>query len=111
MEIRENHSTCVFAPLSKILDREESLRLIKNLQSEHRNIAIDLQHVNYCSLDFIEELTKITHQKKIGIFNIPSDIFVLFNVMGFDKAANLFVNEIDFSENKRQLINRKFSLV
>ena len=45
------------------------------------------------------------------MFNIPSDLFVLFNVMNLDKSLELFVSEMDFEENAHQLINRKFKVV
>lgn len=111
MEIRENNKTCIFAPLSSQINEYEANRLFSNINKETRNVAIDLQYVQDCTIDFINILKLISENKKIGIFNIPSDIFTLFNVMDMDKKANLFVNELDFIENQRQLINRNFSII
>lgn len=111
MEIRENEKICIFAPLSAQINAYESSRLLRNLETESRNIAIDLQYTQDCTIDFINTIKEVSKDKKIGIFNIPSDIFTLFNVMGIDKISNLFVSELDFVENQRQLINRKFSVI
>ena len=78
---------------------------------ESRSVALDLNYVEECSIDFINTIKEICSEKSIGIFNIPSDIFTLFNVMQIDKCASLFVSEIDFKADKRQLINRQFTLV
>ncbi len=111
MEIRDNEKVCIFAPLSPTLDKYESSRILKKISNESREIALDLRFVQDCTIDFIESLKEIASIKKIGIFNIPSDIFVLFNIMQIDKTVKLFVCEPDFEENSRQLINRQFSLV
>ena len=100
MEIRDNNKFCIFAPLCTQIDKYEATRLFKNIEKESRNIAIDLQYVQDCTIDFINIIKQITKDKEIGIFNIPSDIFTLFNIMGIDKASNLFVNELDFIENQ-----------
>lgn len=111
MEIRDNEKVCIFAPLSPKLDKYESSRILNKISKERREIALDLRFVQDCTIDFIEALKEIASSKKIGIFNIPSDIFVLFNIMQIDKTVKLFVCEPDFEENSRQLINRQFSLV
>ena len=84
--------------------------IFHRIKTETRKVAIDLSCVQSCSIEFIDALNSIQN-KEIGIFNIPSDIFVLFNIMNVDKKINLFVSEIDFEENSRQLINRKFAVI
>lgn len=111
MEIRENDTICIFAPLNNKLGIRETKRLINKLQKESRNIALDLTNVTDCTIDFFENIKNLALQKKIGIFNINSDIFALFLTMNLDKSLKLFVNEIDFQENSRQLLKREFSLV
>lgn len=111
MEIRENDRMCIFAPLSQKLNSYECSRLFKNIMKDSREVAIDLNYVEECSIDFINTIKEICATKKIGIFNIPSDIFMIFNVMQIDKCASLFVSEIDFKSDKRQLINRQFTIV
>ena len=111
MEIRENKNIFIIAPLSKNLTQRNSKRIFDKASKESRQIAIDLNYVSNCSIEFIEDLKKFASQKTLGIFNIPSDLFVLFNIMELDKSAKLFVSELDFEENSRQLINRKFAIV
>jgi len=111
MEKRENEKVCIFAPLVSKINESLSFRLYKKIMEEKRAVAIDLEYTSECSIEFINMIKEVAADKKIGIFNIPSDIFSLFNVMGVDKFAQLFVSEMDFEENQRQLINRKFSII
>ena len=111
MEIRENNEICIYAPLSTTINENESSRLITNIAKDSRKIGIDLINVNDCTIDFIENLKLISSNKKISLFNIPSDIFILFNTMNIDKSVHLYVNELDFIEGSRQLLNRNFSIV
>jgi len=111
MEIIENENLCIIAPLCGNINDYESSRIIKQILNDNRSVALDLSYVHDCTIDFIESLKTICLKKKIGIFNIPSDLFVLFNVMNIDKIANIFVSQIDFEENARQIINRRFKII
>lgn len=111
METRENDKICIISPLCAKLDKYGTERLNKTVMAETRQIAIDLSYVQDCTIDFINWLKSISNQRKLGMFNIPADLFVLFNVMNLDKSIQLFVSEGDFEENARQLINRKFKVV
>ena len=111
MEIRDNDSFYIIAPLSTKIDSHETERIVSEIMCEERNIGLDLRFVFDCTIDFVENLKMICDSKKISIFNINSDVFAIFNYMDLDKFANLFVSELDFEENKRQLINRSFSVV
>jgi hypothetical protein len=110
MEIRENDKIYIIAPLSAKIDRRKAERLIKEIDQESRLVALDLSNVEECSIDFIEAIKNLVN-KNLSIFNIQSDIFVLFNFMNVDKMAKLFVSENDFLQDTRQLINRSFKLV
>ena len=111
MEIRDNEKLCIIAPLCEKINEYESSRIIKQILSDNRSVALDLTYVHDCTIDFIEKLKTICLKKKIGIFNIPSDLFALFNIMNVDKIANIFVSQMDFEENSRQIINRRFKLI
>ena len=111
MEIRDNENVCIFAPLGGKLDYIESKRLLQEISAETRQVGIDLKYVYDCTIEFIEMLKQAANSKPIAIFNIPSDIFVLFNIMKLDRVANLYVSEDDFEFHKRRLINRDFQLV
>ena len=111
MEIREHDNTYIITPLSDKLDARESFRLSKEVLAENKRISLDLSHVHDCTIEFIEALKEIAKTKEIGIFNISSDLFALFNFMNMDKYVQLFVCETDLEENARQLVNRKFSII
>ena len=111
MEIREDNSICILTPLSPIIDRRESARILPILQEEEKEVALDLSFVSDCTIDFIEGLKQISKTKSVGVFNIPQDMFVLFNIMDLDKSIKLFVSETDFMDGARRLVNRKFSVV
>ena len=109
MEIRLFEKFCILTPLSPRLDSRECRRLYAEIKAyQGFCVGLDLSFVQDCTIEFIEELLKIT---PINIFNISSEIFVLFNIMNVDKHANLFVSEQDFKINRRRLINRQFSIV
>jgi len=111
MEIKDNTTSCIFAPSCPKLTATESRILFDEIKKEKRTVGIDLKYVYDCTIEFITELKRVGVLKNIGIFNIPSDIFALFNIMGIDKTVKLYVSESDFQEDSRQLLNRKFSIV
>ncbi len=109
MEIEIFNNTCIITPLSPLLDEREVKRL--NLEiNEYQNfkIGLDLSFVENCNIDFIKS---INNKKNINLFNIPINIFSLINLMNLDKKIGLYSSELDFIENKRQLLNRKFHLI
>ena len=111
MEIRETREYIVIMPLSPILDLRESRRLFSEINLASKKVAFDMSLVNSCTIDFINIIKEYTKHNDINFFNINSDLFVLFNIMKIDKLAKLFVSELDFVENSRQLINRTFSIL
>ena len=109
MEIKEQDRFYIITPLSSKLDRRESLRLEEEIEKNiNRQVGLDLSFVQDCTIEFIDTLIKL---KNVSLFNIQSDIFSLLLNMNLDKVVNLFVSEIDFTENKHKLLNRKFRLV
>lgn len=110
MEIRTNQDICIIAPICKKIDSFKSNLILEKIKKETRRIALDLTYVQECTIDFIEALINL-QQNELGIFNIPADIFVLFNIMNVDKSIKLYVSEIDFETNSHQIINRKFVFV
>lgn len=111
MEIRDNNDTCIIAPLSSKLASRETQRIFKEFSEDKRRIALDLSFVTECSFEFIEKLKEFSKDRVVSIFNIPSDLFVLFNIMQIDKSAKLYVSELDFLSDTRQIINREFIVV
>ena len=110
MEIRDNDKICIIAPICTKIDSFKTSCILKRINRETRRIAIDLSYVQECSIEFIEAI-KTLSDKTISIFNIPSEIFVLFNIMNVDKSAKLYVSELDFKSDSHQIINRKFAII
>ena len=108
MEIKENEKFYIITPLSPKLGARESLRLKDEMACSNKKIGIDLSFVQDCTIDFIDQLISV---KNVSLFNIPSDIFAILTSMNLDKSIALFVSEIDFINDKHQLLNRKFTIV
>ena len=108
MEINLSDKYCIIKPLSPKITKREAERLIDEAKNQEKNLAFDMSFVNDCTIDFIELARNI---KNLSLFNINSDIFSLILSMNLDKKFKLFVSELDFLEDRHQLINRKFSIV
>ena len=109
MEINWIENCRIITPLSPKLTERETGRLSEELANDDQmRTAIDLSFVNDCTIDFIEEIKR---HEGISLFNISSDIFAILSCMNMDKTAKLFVSEMDFLNDKHQLINRKFNVV
>ena len=109
MEINVKDDCYIITPLSPKLTERETQRLNEELlNAQGSRTALDMSCVQDCTIDFIEE---IKNHKNISLFNISSDIFAILISMNLDKKIKLFVSELDFLNNKHQLLNRKFTLV
>ena len=109
MEIIENEDFCIITPLTYKLDARETTKILAEINTHpNKKIGLDLSMVIDCTNDFINQLNNI---RNLSVFNIPSNIFVLFCIMQFDKSLNLFASKIDFIEDKRRILNRKFTLI
>lgn len=108
MEIQTSQKHCIITPLSPKLDAYQASRLREEIKDySNLSIGIDLSFAEDCTIEFIESFKTFG----AGVFNIPSDIFSLFNIMSLDKSAALYVTEEDFLNDKHRLLNRKFSIV
>ena len=111
MEIIQKQNVSIITPFSPRLDKRRTESLMNKILACNTEIAINLDYVSDCTIEFIEALKNVAKTKKIGIFNIPSDVFTLFNIMNIDKSIALYTSELDYEENRHQLINRKFNIV
>ncbi len=109
MEIKTSDKFCIITPFSQKLSEVDVQKIFEEIWvNRSLKIGIDMSYVNECGVDFIDMLTKIGN---VGLFNIASDVFVLFNIMNIDKKVELFVSEMDFKLEKHQLLNRKFCII
>ncbi len=112
MEIQLIENTCIITPLTFKADLREWGRLNEELQRyKNFKLGLDLSFIQDCTFDFIEALSEFAKSNKIGLFNISSDVFAIFNLMNLDKHAELFSSELDFFETSHRIINRKFALI
>jgi hypothetical protein len=109
MEITLKDNCRIITPLSSKLTDRESQRLSEELINCYEDrTALDMTYVNDCTIDFIDEISRY---KGISLFNISSDVFAVLTSMNLDKTLKLFVSEMDFLNDKHQLINRKFCII
>ncbi len=109
MEIRISDKYVILTPLTPKIDAAYCNRLFGEIKENYTlDIGIDLSYVKDCTIEFIETLKQYN---KVSLYNIPSDIFALINIMNIDKCVNLFVNESDFRTKQRRILNRRFSIV
>jgi len=108
MEIITTQKHCILTPLSPKLDEYQVLRLEEEIKNHQQTaIGIDLSFVEDCTIEFLEAVKST----KAGLFNIPSDIFSLLNMMNLDKCVPLYTTREDFLLDKRRLLNRRFSVL
>ena len=108
MEIKYINENCIITPLSPRLDKREVNRLINELAENNlKKIGLNMDLVKDFTIDFLEGLKN----KEISLFNVPSDLFSLLNMMNYTQNFTIFASEMDFLENKREVKNRKFQLV
>ena len=109
MEIMMKDNCCIITPLSPKLSERETFRLKEEvINNSELRTGLNMAYVNDCTIDFIE---CIKNYKNISLFNIHSDVFAILTSMNLDKTLKLFVSEMDFLNDKHQLLNRKFSVV
>lgn len=77
----------------------------------NKDIALNLQDVDYVCVEFLDFLKKTSTHRKISLTNIQAEIFVLLNLTKYDKFAHIFLNDIDFTQQKRRLLNRRFAVL
>lgn len=112
MEIQLIENTCIITPLTPKADFREWGRLYEEFKKYSKyKLGLDLSFIEDCTFEFIEALTDFSKSHKIGLFNISSDVFAIFNLMNLDKHAELFSSELDFFETSHRIINRKFALI
>ena len=109
MEINLINDCKIITPLSPKLTDWETDRLREEFTNDYaERTALDMSYVQDCTIDFIDE---IKQHSGMSLFNINSDILAILISMNLDKTLKLFVSEMDFLNDKHQLLNRKFSLV
>lgn len=74
-------------------------------------VALDLKEVESVTEDFFTFIKNFSESTKLTLLNIPSELFAMLNLRRYDKNVKMFNNNLDFAQDKNELINRKFHLV
>ena len=85
--------------------------LLNKMDIEKHPVALDLTEVESVTEDFFTFIKNFSETTKLTLLNIPSELFALLNLRRYDKNVKMFNNNLDFIQDKHELVNRKFHIV
>ncbi len=85
--------------------------LMDKMDLNTRPVALDLKEVESVTEDFFTFIKNFSETTKLTLLNIPSELFALLNLKRYDKNVRMFNNNLDFIEDKHELVNRRFHIV
>lgn len=85
--------------------------LMDKMDLDTKPVALDLKEVESVTEDFFTFIKNFSETTKLTLLNIPSELFALLNLKRYDKNVRMFNNNLDFIEDKHELVNRKFHIV
>ena len=85
--------------------------LLDKIDFKAKSVALDLKEVESVSEDFFTFIKNFSETTKLTLLNIPAKLFAMLNLRRYDKNVKMFNNNLDYFEDKNELINRKFRLV
>ncbi len=85
--------------------------ILNKMDMDKRPVALDLKEVESVTEDFFTFIKNFSETTKLTLLNIPSELFALLNLRRYDKNVKMFNNNLDFIQDKNELINRKFHVV
>lgn len=109
----EKNSNCIFKVNSENISLEIVKKLKRVLEKTPKNkpLALNLQNVEYICCEFLEFLKDSSKKREISLFNLQAEISALFYLTKYDRFAHIYLNDIDFYEQKRMLLNRNFYII
>jgi len=109
----ENSAGCILSLHSSILTFDLVFKLEKMLSEipSGKPIALNLHGVDCICVEFLEFLRETSSQKRLSLTSLQSELLVLLNLTNYDNFAPIFLSDVDFLEQKRALLNRRFSLL
>ncbi len=105
----ETENYIILCPKFRIFSKKAVEEVRDFVCNSRKNTAIDMGNVYSLSSDFFDMLNE--YKEKMILLNTPPEILAILNLTGFDKKVKLFINTIDLEEDRRELRNRKFSIV
>ena len=85
--------------------------LLNKMDLDTKPVALDLKEVESVTEDFFTFIKNFSETTKLTLLNIPSELFALLNLRRYDKNVKMFNNNLDFIQDKNELMNRKFHIV
>jgi len=112
MYIRDNKQGFIVDLSNSVIDDicVDEIRDYFRLHKKRKRIAFNLHNVEVKSHNFFEFLKSFSEKQKISVFNIASDLFILFNLMKYNAYVDFFNREDDFLNNKFSLVSRNFRI-
>lgn len=113
MNIRDVEKTAIVDIAGNAMSQSE-LELIQELFEQKASgcrIAINLKNVDYITDDFIKLLKRYANEKKLSLFGLNNDIYLMLFITQSDKYADIYLNEQDFMQNKNIIVHRRLKLL
>lgn len=113
MKIKDVNKVCIVDIEGNSVSKSDLIdlkRLFREKASKKR-IGIDLNKVLNIRHDFLDFLKESSSQKKLSLFNINNEVYLLLFVSRYDKYVNIYLNEDDFYKDKRCIVYRRLKLL
>lgn len=108
MKLSDRHSYFLLSINKPTIDDNITYEIRNILKCSDKPIVIDLAGVNSCANSFYNILKEFDN---ITLIN-PESIFLFpIYATGFDKFVKIYGEAVSFNDKKRELVNRKLSLV
>ena len=73
-------------------------------------LAVDMQFVKNVGENFLEFIKKQAEKQKLALLNLNSELISVLGLRNYDKYVTIYADENSFYENKRNLVNRRFTI-
>ena len=85
--------------------------IINQINLESQPLALDLQEVETVTEDFFTFIKNFSETTTLSLVNISAEIFAILNLRRYDKNVRIYNTELDYLQNRNELINRQLHLV
>ena len=114
MKIKDVNGVCIVDIEGKSISKADITKL-KDLQTKYtrsKRIGINLENVQSVNIDFLDFLkASFERNKKISLYNLCNEVFLSLLVLKYDRYADIYMNKIDFKEEKHSILYRRLKLI
>jgi len=113
MNIRDVGKTAIIDIAKDVISVGE-LGIIEKLLEKnvsHKRVAIDLKHVKYIDIDFINLMKSYAVKNKVSLFNLNNDVYLMLFVHKADIFVDIYLDEFDFLKEKNSIVHRRLKLL